>query len=101
LRNTSLFGVFIIAVFLFGSCKPSADVASNGWFQKRKYRKGFHFDIAKKKKHEDAYVLSAKTPKKIPLENKSNKVVREQQVFQKLKLPIKNYLSPLKQKSSK
>lgn len=101
MRNTSLFGIFIIAVFILASCKQSADVASNGWLQKRKYRKGFHFDIAKKKKHEDAYVLSAITPKERHSENISKEVVREQQFFQKPRLTIKNYLSPLKQKSSK
>ncbi|MDB9708588.1 hypothetical protein OAB13_01685 [Salibacteraceae bacterium] len=99
MRNTSLFGIFIIGVFILASCKPSADVASNGWFQKRKYRKGFHFDIAKKKKLEDTFVLSAKTPNRGPSENINNEVVQKQQVFKKPKLLIMKYFSRPKEES--
>lgn len=34
--------VFLIAVVLAASCKPTSDVVGNGLVQKRKYRKGYH-----------------------------------------------------------
>lgn len=93
MRNASLFGIFISVVVMLGSCKPSADVVSEGWFQKRKYRNGFHVDIAKKKKYEDTYVLSAKTPKDSPLENESNVTVLERKAVEQSEIPIENNLS--------
>ena len=53
-----------LASLLLVSCKQSADVVSNHWLQKRKYRKGFHIDIAKQKKHEKTFELGAEIAQK-------------------------------------
>ncbi len=39
------------------SCKHSLDVVADGWLQKRKYRKGFHIDLAKYKKQEKTFEI--------------------------------------------
>jgi len=50
LRISYLFILFVLSSLLLSACKKSSDVVADGWLQKRKYRKGFHLDLAKHKR---------------------------------------------------
>lgn len=50
MKNFKLVSKILILSLILGSCAQSNDVVNNSIIQKRKYRKGFHFDLAKKQK---------------------------------------------------
>ena len=47
----------LISIILLGSCTTNNSVVSNSIFQKRKYRKGYHFNLAKKSSQKTKSVL--------------------------------------------
>lgn len=62
MKTAHLLIAIVFSSLILGSFKQSSDVVADGWLQKRKYRKGFHLDLAKHKKQESTFQLSADLP---------------------------------------